>query len=80
MEINIQTSRDPLGKFNLLTGFFVSFSALNHLFSSSLQHQVAHEGETGKVSRASFHDRQGRVVLIMRPTMQVRKRSFHTFF
>ncbi|KAJ4913888.1 Sec14p-like phosphatidylinositol transfer family protein [Raphanus sativus] len=35
-----------------------------------LWHQVAHEGETGKVSRASFHDRQGRVVLIMRPTMQ----------
>ncbi|CAN8229127.1 unnamed protein product [Cochlearia groenlandica] len=33
-------------------------------------HQVAHEGETGKVSRASFHDRQGRVVLIMRPALQ----------
>jgi len=32
--------------------------------------QVAHEGETGKASRASFHDRQGRVVLIMRPAMQ----------
>ncbi|CAN6825306.1 unnamed protein product [Brassica oleracea] len=32
--------------------------------------QVAHEGETGKVSRASFHDRQGRVVLIMRPALQ----------
>jgi hypothetical protein len=35
--------------------------------------QVAHEGETGKASRASFHDRQGRVVLIMRPAMQVTK-------
>ncbi|XP_022752133.1 CRAL-TRIO domain-containing protein C23B6.04c-like isoform X2 [Durio zibethinus] len=33
-------------------------------------HEVAHEGETGKVSRASFHDRQGRTVLIMRPGMQ----------
>ncbi|MBA0768985.1 hypothetical protein Gotri_017754 [Gossypium trilobum] len=33
-------------------------------------HEVAHEGETGKVSRASFHDRQGRTVLILRPGMQ----------
>ncbi|KAJ7944292.1 Random slug protein 5 [Quillaja saponaria] len=33
-------------------------------------HEVAHEGETGKVSRADFHDRLGRTVLIMRPGMQ----------
>ncbi|GAA0147934.1 hypothetical protein LIER_36616 [Lithospermum erythrorhizon] len=33
-------------------------------------HEVAAEGETGKVSRASFHDRQGRSVLILRPGMQ----------
>nr|AFK40904.1 unknown [Lotus japonicus] len=33
-------------------------------------HEVAMEGETGKVYRASFHDRQGRVVLILRPGMQ----------
>ncbi|KAG7990167.1 hypothetical protein I3843_02G011800 [Carya illinoinensis] len=33
-------------------------------------HEVAHEGETGKVSRADFHDRHGRTVLIMRPGMQ----------
>ncbi|CAN4080062.1 unnamed protein product [Withania somnifera] len=33
-------------------------------------HEVAHEGETGKVSKASFHDRLGRVVLIMRPGKQ----------
>ncbi|VVB10022.1 unnamed protein product [Arabis nemorensis] len=33
-------------------------------------HEIAHEGETGKVSRASFHDRQGRTVLIMRPALQ----------
>lgn len=33
-------------------------------------HEVAHEGETGKVSRANFHDRYGRTVLIMRPGMQ----------
>ncbi|KAL1815498.1 hypothetical protein DCAR_0519761 [Daucus carota subsp. sativus] len=33
-------------------------------------HEVAHEGETGKVSRADFHDRSGRTVLIMRPGMQ----------
>lgn len=33
-------------------------------------HQVAHEGETGKVSKANFHDRMGRTVLIMRPGMQ----------
>lgn len=33
-------------------------------------HEVAHEGETGKVSRANFHDRFGRTVLIMRPGKQ----------
>lgn len=33
-------------------------------------HEVAHEGETGKVSRANFDDRLGRIVLIMRPGMQ----------
>ncbi|KAG9135189.1 hypothetical protein Leryth_013469 [Lithospermum erythrorhizon] len=33
-------------------------------------HEVAAEGETGKVFRASFHDRQGRSVLILRPGMQ----------
>ncbi|XP_019058696.1 PREDICTED: random slug protein 5 [Tarenaya hassleriana] len=33
-------------------------------------HEVAHEGETGKVSRAKFHDRSERIVLIMRPGMQ----------
>ncbi|XP_057531161.1 uncharacterized protein LOC130809406 [Amaranthus tricolor] len=32
--------------------------------------EVAHEGETGKVSRANFHDREGRTVLIMRPGKQ----------
>ncbi|KAK7386528.1 hypothetical protein VNO78_26822 [Psophocarpus tetragonolobus] len=32
--------------------------------------EVTHEGETGKVSRANFHDRLGRTVLIMRPGMQ----------
>ena len=29
------------------------------------------EGETGKLYRANFHDRQGRTVLILRPGMQV---------
>ncbi|KAK7321753.1 hypothetical protein VNO77_32662 [Canavalia gladiata] len=33
-------------------------------------HEVAMEGETGKLYRASFHDRQGRTVLILRPGMQ----------
>ncbi|XP_020211271.1 phosphatidylinositol transfer protein 3 [Cajanus cajan] len=32
--------------------------------------EVAMEGETGKLYRASFHDRQGRTVLILRPGMQ----------
>ncbi|OVA07017.1 CRAL-TRIO domain [Macleaya cordata] len=32
--------------------------------------EVAHEGETGKVYRANFHDRHGRTVLILRPGMQ----------
>ncbi|XP_048130629.1 CRAL-TRIO domain-containing protein C23B6.04c isoform X1 [Rhodamnia argentea] len=32
--------------------------------------EVAIEGETGKVYRASFHDRHGRSVLILRPGMQ----------
>ncbi|KAK6924355.1 CRAL-TRIO lipid binding domain, partial [Dillenia turbinata] len=34
------------------------------------KHEIAHEGETGKVSRADFHDRLERPVLIMRPGMQ----------
>ncbi|KAL9245864.1 hypothetical protein vseg_019466 [Gypsophila vaccaria] len=33
-------------------------------------HEVAHEGETGKISRANFRDREGRTVLIMRPGKQ----------
>ncbi|KAL5715249.1 hypothetical protein ACHQM5_017094 [Ranunculus cassubicifolius] len=33
-------------------------------------HQVANEGETGKVFRADFHDRCGRTVLILRPGKQ----------
>ncbi|OAY60740.1 CRAL-TRIO domain-containing protein C23B6.04c [Manihot esculenta] len=33
-------------------------------------HEISHEGETGKVFRANFHDRYGRTVLIMRPGMQ----------
>uniref|UniRef100_A0A2P2KMD0 Uncharacterized protein MANES_01G135200 n=4 Tax=Rhizophora mucronata TaxID=61149 RepID=A0A2P2KMD0_RHIMU len=33
-------------------------------------HEVAHEGETGKVFRADFHDKSGRTVLMMRPGMQ----------
>ncbi|KAL0332546.1 UNVERIFIED_CONTAM: hypothetical protein Scaly_2156100 [Sesamum calycinum] len=37
------------------------------------KHEVAHEGETGKVSKANFHDRKGRTVLIMRPGKQVVK-------
>ncbi|KAK7291188.1 hypothetical protein RIF29_06131 [Crotalaria pallida] len=32
--------------------------------------EVAAEGETGKLYRANFHDRQGRTVLILRPGMQ----------
>lgn len=33
-------------------------------------HEVASEGETGKVYRANLHDRNGRTVLIMRPGKQ----------
>ncbi|XP_074295222.1 uncharacterized protein LOC141623079 [Silene latifolia] len=33
-------------------------------------HEVAHEGETGKISRANFRDREGRTVLLMRPGKQ----------
>ncbi|KAF5175635.1 Phosphatidylinositol transfer protein [Thalictrum thalictroides] len=33
-------------------------------------HEVANEGETGKVFRAKFHDRNGRTVLILRPGKQ----------
>lgn len=38
---------------------------------SLYQHEVAIEGETGKVYRANFHDLQGRTVLILRPGKQV---------
>lgn len=37
---------------------------------------MAHEGETGKVSRANFFDRFGRTVLIMRPGKQVSLGNF----
>lgn len=33
-------------------------------------HEVASEGETGKLYRANLHDRQGRTVLIMKPGKQ----------
>ncbi|XVF63873.1 hypothetical protein PTKIN_Ptkin09bG0121200 [Pterospermum kingtungense] len=33
-------------------------------------HEIAGEGETGKVYRANFHDRHGRTVLILRPGKQ----------
>lgn len=33
-------------------------------------HEIAGEGETGKVYRANFHDRNGRTVLILRPGKQ----------
>ncbi|KAI3464965.1 hypothetical protein Pfo_021628 [Paulownia fortunei] len=33
-------------------------------------HEVAVEGETGKIFRANFHDRHGRTVLILRPGVQ----------
>lgn len=33
-------------------------------------HEVAIEGETGKVYRANFHDREGRIVLVLRPAKQ----------
>lgn len=36
-----------------------------------LQHEVASEGETGKVYRANFQDREGRTVLVLRPGKQV---------
>lgn len=35
------------------------------------QHEVAVEGETGKVYRADFQDREGRSVLVLRPGKQV---------
>lgn len=36
-----------------------------------IQDEVAMEGATGKLYRASFHDREGRIVLVLRPGMQV---------
>lgn len=47
--------------------FCVTCSRLINLY----QHEVAFEGETGKVFRANFHDRDGRTVLILRPAKQV---------
>ena len=41
---------------------------------------MAHEGETGKVSRADFHDRSGRTVLILRPGKQVCSRILPLIF
>ncbi|KAI4320987.1 hypothetical protein MLD38_034414 [Melastoma candidum] len=39
-------------------------------WSNCGQEDVAGEGETGKVYRANFHDRQGRSVLKLRPAFQ----------
>ncbi|RWW64769.1 hypothetical protein BHE74_00027975 [Ensete ventricosum] len=36
-------------------------------------HEVAVEGETGKVYRAEFQDREGRTVLVLRPGKQIVK-------
>lgn len=44
---------------------------LTYLHGLYFQREVANEGETGKVYRASFRDRSGRTVLILRPGMQV---------
>ena len=41
------------------------------------QHEVAHVGENGLVSRVDFHGRFGRTVLIMRSGMQVCACYFH---
>lgn len=37
------------------------------------------EGETGKLYRASVHDREGRIVLVLRPGMQVPWFGFDVF-
>ncbi|KAL5189615.1 CRAL-TRIO domain-containing protein [Glycine soja] len=34
--------------------------------------EIVVEGETGKLYRASVHDREGRIVLVLRPGMQMR--------
>lgn len=50
---------------------YISFMSVLTLYGFyDGQHEVAHEGETGKVSRANFRDRDGRTVLIMRPGKQ----------
>ncbi|KAL3022764.1 hypothetical protein AAZX31_04G031900 [Glycine max] len=33
--------------------------------------EIVVEGETGKLYRASVHDREGRIVLVLRPGMQI---------
>ncbi|KAF3440794.1 hypothetical protein FNV43_RR19080 [Rhamnella rubrinervis] len=56
-----------------ITSLYYTFSFFKLFKFSALggvSHEVAHEGETGKVSRANFHDIFGRPVLIMRPGMQ----------
>jgi hypothetical protein len=42
------------------------------LFSSFLQPDVSGEAKTGKMYRASFPDREGKTVIVMRPAKQVR--------
>lgn len=46
------------------------------MISQCSQHEVAHESETGKVSKGNFQDRLGRTVLIMRPGKQVSVLTF----
>jgi len=39
---------------------------------TAFQPDVSVEAETGKMYKASFQDREGRTVIIMRPTKEVR--------
>lgn len=61
----------------------ISFSELGQVtkrssdcFHFSFQPDVSVEAETGKMYRATFADREGRAVVIMRPAKQVRTRRF----
>ena len=57
-----------------LISFFYTKGNKKHpnVFTYHMQKDVAEEGETGKVYRADFFDKQGRTVLVLAPAKQVR--------
>ncbi|KAK6922720.1 CRAL-TRIO lipid binding domain [Dillenia turbinata] len=70
-DAKVRELKDALGPLSGRSLQFCTDACLRrYLVARNWNHEIAHEGETGKASRAGFRDRLGRTVLIMRPGMQ----------